>query len=135
VSVPVRDPWSFAAIPVHGIEILNSPPSLTRVADPATVCAMMILDFVYAVSAVEFTASPTAIDPDGDPLVVTPIPDWRGSATPERAICTTPECVPFHFVQPAASFPLLNYGAQSKLGVSDGAASFWIVASPTPVRC
>lgn len=139
VSVPVRDPWSFAAaIPVHGIEILNSPPSLTSVADPATVCATMILDFVYAVSAVEFTASPTAIDPDGDPLVVTPIPAWRGgSATPERAICTTPQCVPFHFVQPAQSLSLFNlrYEPPSWLGASDGAASVVIDVSPTPVRC
>ncbi len=138
VSVPVRDPWSFAAsVPVYGVEILNSPPSLTSVADPGTVCAKMILDLVYALSAVEFTASPTAIDPDGDPLVVTPIPAWGGSATPERAICTTPECVPFHFVQPAQSFSLfdLRYDPPSWLGASDGAASIQIAASPTPVRC
>ncbi len=136
LAVPVRDPWSFAAsIPVYGVEILNSPPSLTRVADPGTVCSTMIFDFVYAVSAVEFTVSPIAIDPDGDPLLVTPVPAWGGSATPERAICTTPECAPFHFVQPALSFPLFNYVAPSKLGASDGAASFVIGASPTPVRC
>jgi hypothetical protein len=143
VPVQVRDPWSDAsAVVVHEIAILNSPPSLSRTADPASACVQRIQRcswfcvWQYVATPAEFTAVPTALDPDGDPLLVTALVPAGGTASPAQAICTSPACTAFRFVQPAIVFPVLSpYSTPSFLRATDGAASVTIDATPPPTDC
>jgi hypothetical protein len=143
VPVRVRDPWIDAsAVTVHLIEILNSPPTLSRTVDTARACVQPIVGwdtaclFQLVASPVHFTAHPTARDPDGDPLLVTALVPLGGSAAPAQAVCTVPECTPFRFAQPRLPFPCrAPYSAPSRLRATDGAASVTIDATPPPTKC
>jgi hypothetical protein len=143
VPVHVRDPWTDAsAVVVHEFEVLNSPPALSRTVDIATVCLQTIVGWdtaciwQFLASPAQFTAHPTALDPDGDPLLVTALVPAGGSASPAQAICTTPECTAFRFVQPPIPFPCRTvYSAPSQLRATDGAASVTIDATPPATKC
>jgi hypothetical protein len=143
IPVQVGDPWSVAsAVTIHVLEILNSPPKLSRTVDTPRVCVQGIVGWDTAciwqlvARPAQFTAFPTALDSDGDPLLVTALVPAGGSASPAQAICTTPECAPFRFVQPLLPFPCRTlYSAPSHLRATDGAASVTIDATPPYTEC
>lgn len=142
VTAAVRDPWELArAVPVHGVEIRNSAPTLTRTTDLAgltftrrigwtgTACLTTVI-----VHPAEFTAFPRVSDPDGDPVVVRSIATNGGTASPLQALCTSPECVPFRFSQTAVSISGCSptWNSPSWLSASDGHATVQTDASPPP---
>jgi len=141
VTAPVRDPWSFASgIPVYRVEILNSAPVVSVSASPGSVCVWKPVSFsippMCPMSAAQFTALPAATDPDGDPLLLTPVPAPGGSAAPPQAVCTTPQCIPFVFFQPAATVECVaGFGPRSWLDAWDGAAAVEVGVPLTPVPC
>jgi len=140
VTAPVRDPWSFASgIPVYRIEILNSAPVVAVTASPATFCVLKPVSYLplqFPVPAARFTVIPVATDPDGDPLLLTPVPAPGGSASPRQAVCTTPECLPFELVQPATILDVSQvFQPRNWLDASDGAAAVEIAIPVTPVAC
>ena len=86
--------------------------------------------------AVTFDVAPAAIDPDGDPVLLTPTPAQGGTVAPDRATCTTADCVPFRFFQPALRRCLdLFVPPVSFLRASDGVDEVEIGVSPDQTRC
>jgi hypothetical protein len=143
--VRVRDPWAIAAnVPVQTVEIRNSPPTITGSPAPATTCRFQQVNIGEILSgdcgiwltyaAAPFDVSPRVSDPDGDPVAVTAT-NQVGTVTPAAAVCSTAECIPFHFEQTTYTIGcLLEYNV-SWLTASDGAASAAITVSPAPIQC
>jgi hypothetical protein len=138
-TVPVRDPWNVAAnVPVRTLEITNSPPRLAATPAPATTCGRAWADLSHlggcwtmiTVSAITFDVVPDATDPDGDPVLVTPVASFGGSVTPAGAVCTAPACGPFRFFQPNIDLACTISYQASFLVASDGVSSVWIGVSP-----
>jgi hypothetical protein len=146
VSVPVRDPWDVTAtVPTYGIDILNSLPTLALGNSLGTICIGIRINALFGtycpVPATEYTVIPIATDPDGDPVLVRAVPfsavfPFPGAAAiPERVVCTTPECLPIRFIQPATRAACTTYYSMPRnyLAASDGMEEYVVAASPTPL--
>jgi hypothetical protein len=131
--VLVRDPWNLASnVPIVTLDVLNTPPTIAGRPAPATMRAMVdgIMSCFYF--SATFDVAPTIGDPDGDPVAVTAATLGGGSVSPSAAVCTTSECLPFHFVQPHfGAFCPGPYEASS-LTASDGAARVRLDVTPAP---
>jgi hypothetical protein len=130
VPVRVRDPWSDASVvAVHTLEILNMPPQLafTKDLDVLRYTFAGTLAGGFVIDPATFNVSPQVLDPDGDPVLVAGTTAPGGSVSPQVAVCTSPDCVPFHFVQPSVTvpffFPITSTPLPSRLEASDGSAS------------
>jgi hypothetical protein len=126
VPVRVRDPWSDAsAVAVHTVEILNAPPQLAYTKSLATLRYTFLGYPGWRIDAAAFDLWPQVSDPDGDPLLVTGTTAAGGSVSPQVALCTSPDCLPLHYVQPALTYPLVTYEfpPASRLQASDGLAA------------
>jgi hypothetical protein len=149
VTVPVRDPWDAATVvPVRTVTIQNSPPSLATTSAPATVGSLRhsneplfgsvfsssILDTCFwdtDVAAVTFDVTPTASDPDGDPILLTATPASSGSASPQAAVLTGSDVIQFHFSDPFHVIQCPSpWTPVSFLVASDGAATTRVGVSP-----
>jgi hypothetical protein len=132
VPVRVRDPWSDGPVTaVHTLEILNQPPQLAYATNAAPVRYRVAsfdwefgCDSFVFVDRAEFDVAPRASDPDGDPVGLSGATAPGGSVSPQVAVCTSPECLPFHFVQPSLSETCTSFAPYpSKLAASDGLAA------------
>ncbi len=140
VSVPVRDPWDVTAtVPLYGIDILNSPPTLALGNSLGTICIGSPVTSIFGtwcpVPATEYSAIAVATDPDGDPVLVRAIPIFAATAIPEQAVCMTPECLPIRFIQSATRATCTTYHSMPRnyLSASDGIGEVLVAASPTPL--
>jgi hypothetical protein len=129
--VRVRDPWNLASnIPVLTVEIRNSPPTLAGKPSPATMRANPDGFLTCFFFGAEFDVAPTVTDPDGDPVAVTATTLAGGSVTPSAAVCTTKDCVPFHFAQTHYYRTCPGLYGVSSLTASDGASSVRLDVTP-----
>ena len=142
--VAPHDPWDAAVVvPIHTVEILNSPPRFAAAPAPSvpTVCAWWKVHFWcgidLGVSPVEFDVSATPVDPDGDPLLVVPATQPGGTATPAATVTATPTSLLLHFAQPPLVWTCASTtpGPQSFVDVTDGVAQARAPVSPTPAEC
>ncbi len=143
VTVPVRDPWDVATVvPIRTVTILDSPPRLATTSTPAAVRVWWAKNdpvppvfpgcfWDVWVNAIAFDVTPEASDPDGDPIVLTAVPSYGGSASPQAAVLTGSDVVPFHFYDPLhMHFCPSPWEPVSFLVASDGAATTKVGVSP-----
>jgi hypothetical protein len=149
VALRVRDPWVEGPAFVQTVEVLNTPPRLAVAVDPPTVTA-----YRYATAGIgnveicddgrvsarvydpSFTATPSVLDPDGDPVLLAPSTSplaWTSSASPASALCAGPSCVSFAFSLGMIRRLCPDDGPLATLLASDGAASVEAAASPAVV--
>jgi hypothetical protein len=138
-TVPVRDPWDGpASARVQSVQILNSPPGVWGAPTPAAVPCRRLNDNappLFTVSDLLFDVAPAVLDPDGDPVVVTPVVLGGGTASPASALFTDTEAALFHFHQPGRSYITDPATPLSFLRASDGASSTQAAVSPAPLSC
>jgi hypothetical protein len=133
-TVPVRDPWDGpASARVQTVQVLNSPPSVWGSPTPAAVPCRRLNDNatpLFTVNEIFFDVAPAVLDPDGDPVVITPFVLAGGTASPASALFTDTEATPFRFHQPARSSVSNPELPLSFLVASDGASSVKASVSP-----
>jgi hypothetical protein len=138
VSIGVTDPWGAESGATYVLDILNSPPSLEVVDDPATFRGTYACNsdgtHPATIYAGDFTATPAVWDPDGDPVTLRLSRRNGGTSNPAVQTCLAAACLPIQVHEPAQTFATwpTNYQSPSSLSASDGAASVSVDATPPP---